>query len=80
MSDTSDPIDAASDYTDRWLEAQISEHQYQLAHAVSAYPVGECRNCSTRLDDGRAYCDAECARDFEDRQRADRRNGKYRGG
>ena len=80
MSDTSDPIDAASDYTERWLEAQISEHQWQLNHAVSAYPVGECRNCAEKLDDGRAFCDEHCRTDFDDRLKADRRNGKYRGG
>ncbi len=75
-----DECDIASEHEQKWLEAQISEHQYRLSHAVSAYPVGECRNCASRIDDGSAFCDTDCMRDWSDRQRADRRNGKYRGG
>ena len=75
-----DFADIGSDYTERWLEAQIEEHQYQLNHAVSAFELGRCRNCNEKLDDGRAFCDASCRQDFEDRLAADRRNGKYRGG
>lgn len=74
----SDEADLGNDAMERWLEAQISEHQWQLNHAVSAYPVGECRNCSERLDDGRAFCDDACRTDWDDRQRAAKRNGKYR--
>ena len=75
-----DEADIGSDYTEKWLEAQISEHQWQLSHAVNAYPIGECRYCATKLDDGRPFCNDECRDDFQDRQRADKRNGKYRGG
>jgi hypothetical protein len=62
------------------MENRIREHQYQLGHAVNAFELGRCRNCNERLDDGRAFCDASCRQDFEDRLAADRRNGKYRGG
>lgn len=72
-----DFADIGSDYTERWLEAQLSEHAYQLNHAVSAFEVGRCRNCEERLDDGRAFCNSECRTDFEDRQRAEKRRGRY---
>ena len=74
MSDLSDPNDMASAYEQRWLEAQIEEHQYQLNHAVSAFELGRCRNCEEKTDDSRAFCDADCAADFESRQRASKRN------
>ena len=80
MSDLSDPNDMASAHEQRWLEAQIEEHQYQLNHAVSAFELGRCRNCEEKLDDSRVFCDADCASDFESRQRSDKRNFKYRGG
>ena len=75
-----DIADIANDRRDTELENLIAEHIYQLGHAVSAYEVGRCRNCGDKTDDSRAFCDLDCSRDFEDRQRADRRNGKYRGG
>ena len=75
-----DFADIGSDYTERWLEAQIEEHQYQLNHAVSAFELGRCRNCEEKTDDSRAFCDVDCAADFESRQRANKRNSKYRGG
>ena len=80
MSDLSDPNDMASAYEQRWLDAQIEEHQYQLNHAVSALELGRCRNCEEKTDDSRAFCDADCAADFESRQSASKRNSKYRGG
>ena len=75
-----DEADIANDYQQKWLEAQLSEHQYQLNHAVSAFELGRCRNCEEKLDDSRVSCDADCASDFESRQRANKRNSKYRGG
>lgn len=74
-----DEIDIASARMEAWLENRISEHMYQLGHAVSAYEDGRCRNCGEKLE-GRNYCDAECAADFEERQRLARMNRKYRGG
>ncbi len=41
--------------------------------------TGRCRNCAERLDDGRAFCDADCATDFDIRTKSDKRNAKYRG-
>lgn len=75
-----DEADVANDYQEKWLAAQISEHQYQLNHAVSAFEIGRCRNCDDKTDDGRAFCNPDCASDFSARQRAEKRNGKYRGG
>lgn len=75
-----DFADIGSDYTECWLEAQIEEHQYQLNHAVSAFELGRCRNCEEKTDDSRAFCDADCAADFESRQRSSKRNSKYMGG
>jgi hypothetical protein len=71
-----DFADIGSDYTERWLEAQISEHQYQLNHAVNAFEIGRCRNCDDKTDDGRTFCDLECRKDFEDRQKAIKRRGR----
>lgn len=74
-----DDCDKASEYEQKWLQARLDEHQYQLSHAVSAFEIGRCRNCDDKLDDGRSYCNEECRNDHQDRLRADRRNGKYRG-
>ena len=71
-----DEADVANDYQEKWLAAQLSEHQYQLNHAVSAYPAGECRNCQSRSDDGRAYCDKDCADDFNNRAVMAKRAGR----
>jgi hypothetical protein len=75
-----DEADYGNEQMEKWLEAQISEHQYALSHAVNAYPVGECRNCSAKLDDGRPYCDEGCRDDHWERIKSEKRNGKYRGG
>ena len=72
----SDPIDAGCARAEEWLADKIAEAQYQLGHAVSAYPAGECRNCQTKLDDGRAYCDKDCTDDFALRQMMNKRNGR----
>ena len=71
-----DEADYGNERAQAMLEAAIQEHQYQLNHAVSAFPVGECRNCQTKLDDGRAYCDKECADDFFNRQQMNKRKGQ----
>lgn len=76
----SDDIDIANDRRDAELANRIAEHSYQLGHAVSAFEAGRCRNCDDKIDDGRAFCTPECRTDWDDRQRADKRNGKYRGG
>ncbi len=72
-----DVIDDANDRAEKWLEAHIAEFQYQLNHAVSAFEVGRCRNCEAKTDDSRAFCDQECRQDFDDRQRAEKRRGRY---
>ena len=75
-----DECDIANDRAQAELENRIAEFQWQLGHAVSAYEPGRCRNCSDKIDDGRAFCTPECRDDFAYRQKADKRNGKYRGG
>ena len=75
-----DECDIANDRAQAELENRIAEFQWQLGHAVSAYEPGRCRNCSDKIDDGRAFCDQDCMRDWDDRQKAENRNGKYRGG
>lgn len=75
-----DEVDYANELADRFLQARLQEHANRLSHAVSAYPVGECRNCATKLDDGRPFCDSDCMQDWNLRFKANKRNGKYRGG
>ena len=75
-----DEADYGSEREQAMLQAALDEFQYQLTHAVNAYPVGECRNCAEKLDDGRAFCDDSCRTDWDDRMKAHKRNGKYRGG
>lgn len=71
----SDIIDDANDCAEKWLAAHIEEHQYQTNLASIVFGYGRCRNCDKALDDGRSYCDRDCAADFEKRQRASKRNG-----
>lgn len=71
-----DIIDDANERADKWLAAQIEEHQYQLSHAVSAFEIGRCRNCDEKLDDGRNYCDENCRDDHWKRICADMRINK----
>ena len=77
-----DFADIGSDYTERWLEAQIEEHAYQLAQAGNEWPygLGKCKNCGESIDDGRPYCEESCRDDHWIRIQTSMRNGKYRGG
>ena len=71
-----DIIDDANERAEKWLNAQIEEHQYQLEHAVSAFEAGRCRNCDDKLDDGRNYCDETCRDDHWERIKAEKRRGR----
>lgn len=71
-----DECDIASEREQAWLSAQIEEHAYQHKREAIALTTGECRNCQAKLDDGRAYCDKDCATDFNDRQRMSKRVGR----
>lgn len=78
-----DEADLGSDYTEKWLEGRIAEHQYQLAQAGNDWPygLGRCKNCGDVTGEERVpFCGPDCRTDWDDRQRAARRNGKYRGG
>lgn len=75
-----DELDYVQERELELMENRIHEFQYQIGHAVSAYEIGRCRNCHDVIDDGRAYCDEACRDDHQDRTKAERRNGKYRGG
>ena len=70
-----DFADIGSDYTERWIEGVLDEHRHQQSIAET-FEAGRCRNCAEKLDDGRAFCDADCAKDFSDRQRMSKRNGR----
>lgn len=74
-----DPIDAGSALAETWMADRIAEHRYQMTKEAKQYDTGRCRNCAERLDDGRAFCDADCATDFDIRTKSDKRNAKYRG-
>jgi len=71
-----DDCDMASEYEQKWPHAQIDENAYQINREAIALTMGECRNCQAKLDDGRAYCDKDCATDFNDRQRMSKRTGR----
>ena len=73
-----DFTDVASEYEQKWLQAQIDEHAYQLRREAVALTMGECRNCQAKLDDGRAYCDKDCLRDFSDREQIAKRQWRHR--
>lgn len=72
----SDIIDDANDRAEKWLNAQIEEHQYQMANAAPDPNAGRCRNCHTKTDDGRNYCDEHCRDDHWKQVCADRRRGR----
>ena len=73
-----DECDLANDRRDAELANRISEFQYALGHAVSAWEhgPGRCRNCADVVDDSRPFCGPECASDFEYRQKRNKRNGR----
>lgn len=75
----SDEVDIANERRDQELANIINEFRYKLENPTVVFNSGHCRNCDETLDDGRAYCDSECASDFENRQLAIRRNGSLRG-
>jgi hypothetical protein len=77
-----DEADYGSEREQAMLQAALEEFQYQLSQAGNEWPygIGKCKNCGEVIDDSRPYCDIECASDFSDRLKANRRNGKYRGG
>lgn len=70
-----DPIDAGCAAAETWIADKIAEHRHQLSIATIQYEQGRCRNCNDKLDDGRAYCDKDCADDHANRIRADKRRG-----
>ena len=71
-----DEIDIASERMQAELANRIAEFQWQLGHAVSAYEPGRCRNCSDKIDDGRAFCTPECRDDHQARMRMEKRRGR----
>ena len=71
-----DPLDAGSARAEQWLADQLAEAQYQLSNSIGDYLPGECRNCSTKTDDGRAFCNEECRDDFSYRQKINKRLGR----
>ena len=71
-----DEVDAAQHNVDMFLTASLLKHQQRLNHAVNAFEIGRCRNCNEKLDDGRSYCDKECADDFAYRQKINKRVGR----
>ena len=64
------------------LQAALEEHQYQLSQAGNDWPygLGRCKNCGEAIDDGRPYCEESCRDDAWEQLKAEKRNGKYRGG
>ena len=78
----SDEADLGNEAMERWLEAQISEHQYQLSQAGNDWPygLGRCKNCGGVTEPSVPFCSADCREDFDHRLRMDRMNRKYRGG
>lgn len=78
----SDEIDIANDRVLSDIENRIYEMQYQLSQAGNDWPygLGRCKNCGEAIDDGRPYCEESCRDDAWERLKAERRNGKYRGG
>lgn len=78
-----DEADMANDYQEKWLAAQLDEHKYQLNQVGDVWPygIGKCKNCGDSTgEERRPYCSEGCRDDHWDRIKADKRNGKYRGG
>ena len=77
-----DEADYGSEREMAMLQAALEEHQYQLSQAGNDWPYGpgRCKNCGDVIDDGRPYCEESCRDDAWERLKAEKRNGKYRGG
>ena len=75
-----DEADLGNERMEKWLQAQLEEHAYQLNQMGNEPEEPVCRNCKEPLPDGTHYCSAECRDDFAYRQKAAKRNGKYIGG
>ena len=74
-----DEADIGNERMEKWLQAQLEEHAYQLNQVGNEPEDPVCRNCREPLPPGQHYCNKDCATDFADRQKAMKRNGKYRG-
>lgn len=70
-----DECDKASEYQERWLQAQFDEHRHAL-NTATQYPLGLCRNCESEVAEGMNYCDEDCRDDHWIRIQSTRRNGK----
>jgi len=70
-----DIIDDANERADKWLNAQIEEHRYQMANAPADPNAGRCRYCNDKLDDGRNYCNEDCRDDHWKQICAEKRRG-----
>ena len=77
-----DEADYGSEREMAMLQAALEEHQWQLSQSGNDWPygLGRCKNCGEAIDDGRPYCEESCRDDAWERLKAEKRNGKYRGG
>lgn len=69
-----DEIDRAEMETSAYLTARINAARANTAPREG----GRCMNCADRLDDGRAYCNDDCKKDHEARERTLARQWRYR--
>jgi hypothetical protein len=60
-------------------QARMEAEQERLlaARQWSMLPaIGECHNCREQLVDDKRFCDRHCVEDWEQRQAANKRNGR----
>ena len=67
-----DDADAAQDHIDKTLVMQIEEARVAFSRA----PHEGCLNCDEHLDDGRCYCDEDCRKQFDLREKLRRIMGR----
>jgi hypothetical protein len=65
-----------TDIYDQATEREERDREMAIAAAKRSAPalpyVGRCHNCDASLPESMRFCDADCCRDFEKRQRLSR--------
>lgn len=63
-----DQLEAAQEYEQRFNEAALEAARAACPPPLA--PVGACHNCDEPLEQGRAFCDADCRDDYDARKRS----------
>lgn len=70
MSKFSDPSDLATEHEQRERDILLAQHKARKRNEL--VPRGSCYNCEEEVEEGKLFCDADCAHDWHFRERMEK--------